>query len=77
LVAWRGREHKCLAGFGITEAGGTLAHPRGAIVVAFRVEGDGLRGSVELLAGVHGVLRWNGRSLSLRPGPQLVEHGGA
>ena len=51
-------------------ADGSLVHPRGEIVVAFRVEDGSLRGSVELPEGVAGTLHWNGTTHTLHAGRQ-------
>jgi hypothetical protein len=57
----------------LTEAAGTVPHPRGEISVAFRVEGERLMGTVTLPAGLTGRLQWLGRSLDLQPGQQTVD----
>ena len=52
----------------ITEIGGTIPHPGGAVSVSYKVKGSRLQASVELPDGVDGVLVWKGRSQELHPG---------
>jgi alpha-L-rhamnosidase len=52
---------------------GRMPHPNGEIAVQFERATDGkLRGEVTLPPGLPGMLRWQGRSIALKPGRQAV-----
>jgi len=54
-------------------AEGSMPHPAGTIAVRFdRQPAGGLKGSVTLPASVSGTLRWNGKSVALKPGRQEI-----
>ncbi len=59
----------------LNQARAVVPHPRGEIRVAFEREGEGVRGTVTLPAGVSGELLWNGERWSLEPGERVVEMG--
>jgi hypothetical protein len=50
----------------------SLPHPKGAIAVAYRREGDGVVANVTLPEGLEGELVWGGESRPLRGGAQTV-----
>ncbi|WP_299568833.1 alpha-L-rhamnosidase C-terminal domain-containing protein [uncultured Pedobacter sp.] len=56
----------------LTEVSGNLPHPQGMIKVEFKRVGDGLHGRIELPGELSGSFVWNGKSVNLHPGMQLV-----
>jgi alpha-L-rhamnosidase len=51
----------------------TVAHWAGEIKVAFRKEGRGLSGFINLPDGIHGRLEWRQRVVELKPGENKIE----
>jgi hypothetical protein len=56
----------------LSHAAGKLVHPRGFIEVEFHQSGEKISGTVTLPDGVTGIIRANGRTLSLQGGTQLI-----
>ncbi len=52
----------------LTHVSGTLVHPRGEIVVDFRMEDGQMHGSAQLPAGLDGKLRWQQQEITLKGG---------
>ena len=52
----------------LTQIGGTMPHPAGAIRVSYRRSGNTLRATVTLPAGISGSFVWNGKTYPLKPG---------
>ena len=52
----------------LTWAHGSLPHPRGAIKVDLRRDGDMLHAEITLPDGVEGTLHWQGREIRVEPG---------
>ncbi len=58
---------------GLSWASGRVPHPSGEIVVALRRTGNTLYAEIVLPQGVHGILRWGGRTVALHAGWSRTE----
>ena len=52
----------------LTQIGGTMPHPAGAVSVRYQLKGKTLQAELTLPAGVEGTFRWGGREYPLHPG---------
>ena len=52
----------------LTQIGGTMPHPDGAVSVRYQLKGGTLQAEVSLPAGVEGIFRWAGREYPLHGG---------
>jgi alpha-L-rhamnosidase len=57
----------------LTRLDATVAHPQGLVEVSYRRSGAHLRSTIILPAKLHGRFDWGGRSVTLRPGRNVVD----
>jgi hypothetical protein len=55
---------------------GVVPHPAGEIKASYRREGDGLKATLTLPAGVTGSFVWKGKTTSLHAGQQIIRLNG-
>ncbi len=56
----------------LKEIGGTMPHPKGQITVAYKVNGNKIKASIELPAGVTGNFIWKGKTTPIKGGKNEI-----
>jgi hypothetical protein len=57
----------------LTFVEGAMPHPKGAIHVIYRVNGNKLQAEIDLPPGLTGEIEWNGQKHSLKEGKQSID----